>query len=193
VQTRPPPRVPNPLPVWYHAHRTCAFHQGAPGHDIENCFPLKEVVQKLIESGDLSFIDNHQNAQNYPLPPHGPAVNMVEEYQEDDHIHRVQDIKTLLVPIHTRMCEAALFSHDHAACNESSVNPRGCLQVRRDIQRLMDMQVLVVEREDTSICVITPLFKTHRRLDVPYNSAKPAGTPLVIYVPKPYVSQNAVP
>jgi len=38
-----------------------------------------------------------------------------------------------------------------------------------------------------------PVFKTQRRPEVPYNSAKPAGTPLVIYVPKSYVSQNAIP
>ena len=83
----------------------------------------------MIESDDLSFTDNHQNAQNNPIPPHGPDVNMVEESQEDGRIHKVQDIKTLWVPIHARMCKAALFSHYHAACNECSANPRGCLLV----------------------------------------------------------------
>jgi len=193
VQTKPPPHVPNPIPNWYRADRTCDFHQGAPEHYIENCFSFKDDVQKLIASGDLSFTDNHQKSQNNPLPPYGPAINMVEEYQEDGRIHRVQDIKTPLVPIHARMCEVALFSHDHAACNECSANLRGCLLVRRDIQMLMDAQVLVVEREDKSVCVITPVFKTQRRPEVPYNSARPAGNPLVIYVPKPYASQKAVP
>jgi len=61
VQTKPPPRVPNPIPNWYRADRTCDFHQGAPRHDIENCFSFMDAVQKLIESGDLSFTDNHQN------------------------------------------------------------------------------------------------------------------------------------
>jgi len=189
AQTRPPPRVPNPIPNWYRADRTCDFHQGAPGHDIENCYSFKYVVQKLIENGDLSFTDNPPNAQHNPQPPHGPAVNMVEGYQGNGRIHRVQDIKTLLVPIHVKMCEAALFNHDHAACNECSANPRGCLLVRREIQRLMDAQILVVEREDKSVCVITPVFKTQSRPEAPY---KPAGT-LVIYVPKPYSSQQAVP
>jgi len=181
--------VPNPIPNWYPADRTCDFHQGVAGHDIENCYSFKDVVQKLIESGDLSFTDNPPNAQHNPIPPHGPVVNMVEEYQEDGRIHRVQDIKTLLVPIHAKMCEAAFFNHDHAACNECSANPRGCLLVRRDIQRLMDAQILVVEREDKSVCVITPIFKTQRRPEVPY---KPTGTPLVIYVPKLYASQQTV-
>jgi len=191
VQTRLPPRLPDPIPNRYRVDRTCDFHQGAPRHDIENFFPLKESVQRLIESGDLSFTDNHQDAQNNPLPPHGPAVNMVEEYQEEGRIHRVQDIKTPLVPIHARMCKAALFSHDHAACNECSASPHGCILVQRDIQMLMDAQVLVVEREDKSVCVITLVFKTQRRLEVPYNNAKLAGTPLVIDVPKPYVDNIA--
>jgi len=143
----------------------------------------------MIESGDLSFTGNPPNSQHNPLPPHGPAINMVESYQEKGRIHRVQDIKTPLVPIHAKMCEAALFSHGHAAYNECSANPRGCLLVRRDIQRMMDAQILVVEREDKSVCVITQVFKTQRCPEVP---CKPASTPLVIYVPKLYSSQQAV-
>ena len=44
VQTRAPPQYPNGFPWWYKANATCAFHQGAPGHDIENCYPLKSEV-----------------------------------------------------------------------------------------------------------------------------------------------------
>jgi len=42
VQTRAPPLMPGRLPVGYRADLTCAFHQGAPGHDIEHCFALKK-------------------------------------------------------------------------------------------------------------------------------------------------------
>ena len=44
VQTRPPPVVPSPLPWYYKADQTCAFHQGAQGHNVENCSPLKSEV-----------------------------------------------------------------------------------------------------------------------------------------------------
>jgi hypothetical protein len=57
VQTRAPPRVPNELPVWYQPDLSCAFHQGAPGHDIEHCFSLKIEVQKMIEANILLFED----------------------------------------------------------------------------------------------------------------------------------------
>jgi len=57
VQTRPPPQVPDVLPFWYRPDLFCAFHQGAPGHDTEQCNPLKEEVQKLIENNAWSFDD----------------------------------------------------------------------------------------------------------------------------------------
>jgi hypothetical protein len=56
-QTSKPPRVPNELPVWYQPDLSFAFHQGAPGHDIEHCFSLKIEVQKLIEANILLFED----------------------------------------------------------------------------------------------------------------------------------------
>ncbi|KEH41388.1 hypothetical protein MTR_1g050415 [Medicago truncatula] len=55
VKTRTPPPVPNELLVWYQADLACAFHQGAPGHDIEHCFSLKIEVHKLIDDDVLSF------------------------------------------------------------------------------------------------------------------------------------------
>jgi len=57
VQTRVRPPVPERLPTGFKADLTCIFHQGAPGHDIEHCFALKKIVQKLIKSNLLSFED----------------------------------------------------------------------------------------------------------------------------------------
>jgi hypothetical protein len=62
VQTRAPPKVPATLPRWYRSDHFCAFHQGAPGHDIERCFALKAEVQKLIKDNILSFKDQNPNA-----------------------------------------------------------------------------------------------------------------------------------
>ncbi|XP_050918894.1 uncharacterized protein LOC127136374 [Lathyrus oleraceus] len=77
VQTRSPPPVPNDLPYWYKADQFCAYHQGAPGHNIENCFGLKSDVQRLVKSGILSFKDVNPNVQVNPLPQHSLAsVNM---------------------------------------------------------------------------------------------------------------------
>jgi hypothetical protein len=61
VQTRAPPPVPATLPRWYRSDHFCAFHQGAPGHDIERCYALKAEVQKLTRANILSFKDHKPN------------------------------------------------------------------------------------------------------------------------------------
>ena len=48
VQTRPHPTIPLTLPWYYKAGQTCAFHQGIPGHHIENFYPLKSEVKKMV-------------------------------------------------------------------------------------------------------------------------------------------------
>ena len=79
LQPTNPPQNPEPLPWWYKPELHCAFHQGAPGHDIENCYPLKYEVQKLIKSDMVSFEDRAPNVKANPLLAHGnPSVNMVD-------------------------------------------------------------------------------------------------------------------
>lgn len=55
VYTKAPLSVPARLPPGYRGDLSCAFHQGAPGHDTEHCFALKKIVQKLIRADLLSF------------------------------------------------------------------------------------------------------------------------------------------
>jgi len=151
----------------------------------------------LIHSKELTFTDPDPVVQNNPLPPHGPAVNMVQVCPEDGLILNAHDIKTPLVPIHIRMCEAAMFSHNHGICEVCSVDSRGCMQVQNDVQGLLDKRELMVTRRgrDKDVCVVTPVFKTREPLVITPNSVKPVRTPLVICCPgpKPYTSQKAIP
>jgi len=55
VQTMMPPLVPERLPAGYRVDRFYAFHQGAPGHDTEDCYGLKYAVQRLIRDKIMSF------------------------------------------------------------------------------------------------------------------------------------------
>ena len=64
VQTRPPLPAPAVLPTWYRSDLTCAFHQEAPGHDVERCYPLKKAVQDLVRNKVLSFKDENPNVQS---------------------------------------------------------------------------------------------------------------------------------
>jgi len=55
VYTKAPLLVPTKLTSRYRPDLFCAFHQGAPGHDIEHCFALQKVVQKLIQKNLIPF------------------------------------------------------------------------------------------------------------------------------------------
>ncbi|XP_039687022.1 uncharacterized protein [Medicago truncatula] len=55
VYTKAPPPMPAKLTSRYRPDLFCAFHQGAPGHDIEHCFALQKVVQKLIQKNLIPF------------------------------------------------------------------------------------------------------------------------------------------
>jgi hypothetical protein len=70
VQARAPPPAPVTLPRWYKFDHFCAFHQGAPDHDLERCYALKAEVQRLINENILSFKDLNPNVQVNPLPNH---------------------------------------------------------------------------------------------------------------------------
>ncbi|XP_031405688.1 uncharacterized protein LOC116214420 [Punica granatum] len=58
------------------------YHSGAPGHTTDNCWKLREEVQKLINSKKISFnAIRPPNVQANPLPDHGsssgPTINMI--------------------------------------------------------------------------------------------------------------------
>ncbi|GAU38952.1 hypothetical protein TSUD_363910 [Trifolium subterraneum] len=168
VHTRPPPPVPAILPTWYRADLTCAFHHGAPGHDVER-------YQSIAKPWRFCSFNPKLSGENV--------------------VFKVRNIKTTLVPIHEKMCEAKLFSHEHATCGVCSKNPRGCTQIQNDIQGLLDKGELVVTRKSEDICVIVPEFNISDRLEMIYNSGESVVTPLVIHLPGPvpYTSLKAIP
>jgi len=46
----------NKIDISVQARPFCAFHQGAPGHDIEHCFAFQKLVQKnLIPFEEFEF------------------------------------------------------------------------------------------------------------------------------------------
>ncbi|KAI3443225.1 uncharacterized protein J3R85_000148 [Psidium guajava] len=55
----------------YDPSKKCDYHRGEPGHDMDECFALKNRIQDLLESKAFTFQDNQQpNVQNNPLPDH---------------------------------------------------------------------------------------------------------------------------
>ncbi|KAI5407265.1 hypothetical protein KIW84_053500 [Lathyrus oleraceus] len=204
LQPRNPPQVPERLPWWYKPELRCAFHQGAPRHDIENCYPLKYEVQKLVKSGMGSFKNRAPNVKANPLPAHGnSSVNMVNGCPGEFKIYDVRFIRSSLVRIHKNIFLVSDFEHDHDGCVICNVNPRGCVIVKRDIQRLMDEGMIKIFQSrhlGDDVNVIVPVFKTPERVVIQYDSSRSniidnkSVSPLVIRLagPVPYAYDKAV-
>ncbi|XP_070011009.1 uncharacterized protein [Nicotiana sylvestris] len=65
----------------------CAYHLGAEGHDTNDCWTLRRVVENLIEHGKIVLRDEDvPNVTNNPLPAHnnGPLIGMIYEDKEFD-------------------------------------------------------------------------------------------------------------
>ncbi|XP_050920128.1 uncharacterized protein LOC127137744 [Lathyrus oleraceus] len=128
-----------PMPLWYKHDQYCAYLQGSPSHDIENCYLLKHEFQQLVRSRIMSFEDRALNVKANPLPIHGnSSVNMVDGYPGEYKVYDVRHIRRYLVELHKTLCEISECEHDHDGCIICSVNPHGCVIVKRDIKRLVD-------------------------------------------------------
>ncbi|XP_031398440.1 uncharacterized protein LOC116209005 [Punica granatum] len=73
---------PNFDPTAQDQSKRCEYHQGAPGHTLDNCWRLRERIQEMIDAKELSFnAVRAPNVQANPLPDHGsssgPSINMI--------------------------------------------------------------------------------------------------------------------
>ena len=108
------------------------FSSGSTGHNVENCYPLKTKVQKLVKSGILSFKDVCPNVKDNPLPKHGGAniVNMVAGCPGDFQIFDINLVRGNLLKMHANLCEFIYYTHDHAGCAICSTDIQGCDKIR---------------------------------------------------------------
>ncbi|KAI5389826.1 hypothetical protein KIW84_075219 [Lathyrus oleraceus] len=64
--------------------------------------------------------------------------------------------------MHRLLCEYNHYEHDHDRCRVSTVNPKGCRQVRKDIQEMLDEGVIEILQNcdgDDEVNVISPVFR----------------------------------
>ncbi|KAI5388023.1 hypothetical protein KIW84_073928 [Lathyrus oleraceus] len=178
ITPRDPPAIPANPQWWYKPELHCVYHSGAPGHDVENCYPLKTKVQDLVRCGILCFEDVGPNVKKNPLPEHGKSVNMVQG------------------------CPGNHYEHDHDRCRVCSVNQRGCRQVRKDVQEMLDEGVIeilqnrYVDEDEPEVNVISPVFQIPEPVIIKYDGSKQKVSPALIIKPAgpvPYSSEKAIP
>src|ERR1051325_2401996 len=52
---RDPPQNINTSSPRYNPNAKCAYHSNSPGHDIDNCWALKNKIQDMIEAKQIEF------------------------------------------------------------------------------------------------------------------------------------------
>ncbi|XP_031387149.1 COPII coat assembly protein SEC16-like [Punica granatum] len=81
-QIQPISPGPNFDPSVQDQSKRCEYHQGAPGHTLDNCWRLRDEIQRRIDNNRLTFnAVRPPNVQANPLPDHrpssGPSINMI--------------------------------------------------------------------------------------------------------------------
>ncbi|PKI56153.1 hypothetical protein CRG98_023450 [Punica granatum] len=81
-QIRPISPGPNFDPSVQDQSKRCEYHQGAPGHTLDNCWRLRDEIQRRIDNNRLTFnAVRPPNVQDNPLPDHRPnsgsSINMI--------------------------------------------------------------------------------------------------------------------
>ncbi|KAI5430618.1 hypothetical protein KIW84_034997 [Lathyrus oleraceus] len=202
VTPREPPVVPANPQWWYKPDQHCVYHSGAPGHNIENCYPLKTKVQDLMRCGILSFEDSGPNVTKNPLPEHEKSVNMVQGCPGKYKVKFVSHIRQSLVELHRLLCQYNHIEHDHDRCRICSVNRLGCRQVGRELQELLDegtienLQNRNVDEDEPEVNLISPVFKLPEPVVIRYDGSKPKVSPSLVIKPAgpvPYSSDKVIP
>ncbi|KAI5398802.1 hypothetical protein KIW84_064255 [Lathyrus oleraceus] len=170
ITPRDPPAIPTNPQWWYKPELHCVYHSGAPGHDVENCYPLKTKVQDLVRSGILFFKDVGPNVKKNPLPMHGKSViNMVPGCHGKYKVKYVNHIRQSLVEMHRLLCGYNHYEHDHDSCRN---------------------------RDEDEVNVISPVFRIPEPVVVRYDVSKQKASPSLIIKPAgpvPYSSNKVVP
>ena len=60
ITLRDPPWNPNTSAPSYHPDAMCAYHSNSLGHDMSDCWALKNKIQDLINKGVLEFTQDDQ-------------------------------------------------------------------------------------------------------------------------------------
>ncbi|KAH1193195.1 Gypsy retrotransposon integrase-like protein 1 [Glycine max] len=151
-----------PYPKWYNSNATCAYHSGAPGHNIDSCLPFMYKVQHLINVGWLSFQEEGPNVKTNPLASHrGATVNAIEKDRPSGS-KRLKEVVTSRRFIYQSLQAACMVSRGGGESDEclfhlrESHDMETCPMVEELLQRLMDWGQLEVsegDREEPQICM----------------------------------------
>ena len=76
------PKNPNTTSPRYNPNARCSYHSESPGHDMNDCWALRNKVQDLIEAKEIEFdAPEKPNVITAPMHKHNGGVNVVDTDQ----------------------------------------------------------------------------------------------------------------
>ncbi|XP_039163040.1 uncharacterized protein LOC120290728 [Eucalyptus grandis] len=73
------PRDNPPRFAGFDMNKTCEYHMGERGHDVDDCNVLRYKIQQLLDKKILTFKEAQPNVQQNPLPNHAGGVNSISK------------------------------------------------------------------------------------------------------------------
>ncbi|KAL5159167.1 hypothetical protein HKD37_15G043527 [Glycine soja] len=186
-----------PYPKWYDPGAKCAYHSGAPRHNIDSCIPFNYKVQHLISAGWLSFQEEGPNVKTNPLASHGGAsMNAVEE-DGPSRAKRLGEVATSRRFIYQSLQAACMVSRGGDERDECLFH----LGESHDMETCPALEVSKGGKEEPHICMQSKEKKvplTPKALVICFTRKGTGSTPIYPRTaPKPtpfaYQSNKAVP
>ncbi|KAI5445453.1 hypothetical protein KIW84_013621 [Lathyrus oleraceus] len=151
--------------------------------NVQQTVPLVPEPPKVVPTFTQANI--HTRVQPYLNEPVYEILDDNDEgYQPRDRLR--EEIKTPLKAFHSKLFKAGLVSVSHIGCTSCKGCDKGCVMVRKDVQRLIDDGFLLVNQVK-EVAAIEPTFnlpESRGRIPV-FNFPAPNSVMLVFSIPTP--------
>ncbi|KAI5386832.1 hypothetical protein KIW84_073104 [Lathyrus oleraceus] len=153
-------------------------------HNVQRTVPLVPEPPKAIPTFTQANV--HTRVQPYLNEPVYEILDDNDEgYQPRDRL--CEEIKTQLKEFHSKLFKAGLVSVSHIGCTSCKGCDKGCVMVRKDVQRLIDDGFLQVVNQAKEVAAIEPTFnlpESRGRIPV-FNLPAPNSVMPVFSIPTP--------
>ncbi|KAI5396503.1 hypothetical protein KIW84_062642 [Lathyrus oleraceus] len=152
--------------------------------NVQQTVPLVPEPPKVVPTFTQANV--HTRVQPYLNEPVYEILDDNDEgYQPRDRLR--EEIKTPLKAFHSKLFKAGLVSVSHIGCTSCKGCDKGCVMVRKDVQRLIDDGFLQVVNQVKEVAAIEPTFnlpESRGRIPV-FNLPAPNSVMPVFSIPTP--------
>ena len=118
--------------------------QIAPGHDINDCWALKNKIQDRIDNKTIEFDPPPSpNVITAPMPSHGKGVNAIKDAS---FISSINDLTIPLKTVKKNLLKVGIFPGYFEECYHCNTQINGCTWLKKGVQHMMDSHEILFEK-----------------------------------------------